>query len=240
MKSQNIFWGIGSIKGIGEDTALQVIAERDKNGEYKDFDDFHDRHSFTGSKVKKQTYEALISSGAFDRLYHIKNESERGNLIKDFREKYGVKVANKEKDCYTVGEITQKWWWLLKQKELTGLADVNYSEIASTMEIDTKFFTQIELNTKQGFGIFRLFGGYIVECKVSKSKKGKFARLTIEHNYKLFKLIVWSDEYMLYEKELTGCEKSIIIFSANLKYEDKWTKGNQLTLTNKSILKVLK
>lgn len=69
--SSTIFWGLGSIKGIGEDTAMQIINERNKNGNYLSFADFYFRHIFKGSKVKKQTFEALIASGCFDELYNF-------------------------------------------------------------------------------------------------------------------------------------------------------------------------
>ena len=241
MNSKNIFWGIGSIKGIGEDTAIQIINERKENGEYKSFADFLHRHTFKGSKVKKQTYEALISSGAFDRLYNFEGaEIKRHSLIKRFRTYRKVKVSNPKRDPYTIGNVEENWWWLLKQKELTGLAFVDYKTIAEHMGIDRVFCTNGELGHNQMKGVYRTFGGYVVDCKISKSKRGKFARLTIEHNYKLFKVVLWSDEYTRFQEELKGCEKSLVIFTAQLKFEGKWTKGNQFTLSEDSILKVLR
>lgn len=241
MDSKNIFWGIGSIKGIGEDTAIQIINERKDNGEYKSFADFLYRHTFKGSKVKKQTYEALISSGAFDRLYGFdKCEIKRHSLIKRFRTYRKVKIAKPERDPYTIGNLDKNWWWLLKQKELTGLAFVDYETIALESGIERKYCTSLELSQRQARGIFRAFGGYVVECKIGKSKRGKYARLTIEHNYKLFKIVIWSEEYARFSEDLEGCEKSIIVFTADLRYEAKWTKGNQFTLNSDSVLKKLK
>ena len=49
--SSTIFWGLGSIKGIGEETAMQIINERNKNGNYLSFADFYFRHIFKGSKL---------------------------------------------------------------------------------------------------------------------------------------------------------------------------------------------
>lgn len=241
MKSQNIFWGLGSIKGIGEDTAMQIISDRQKLGEYKSFANFLARHTFTGSKVKKQTYEALISSGAFDGLYGFKNQEEkRYSLIRRFRMFKKVKIANPSRDAYTTGETTKRWWWLLKQKELTGLAYIDYTRLSLDLGIERQFCNQMELGVQQRLGIFRTFGGYVVECVIGKSKKGKYARITIENNYKIYKLVVWSEAYANFEKEINNCEKSLIIFTADLKYEKVWTKGNQFTLGDESIFKILK
>jgi len=240
MESQNIYWGLGSIKGIGDDTAFQVINDRKENGKYHNLTEFIERHTFKGSKVKKQTFEALISAGAFDGLYRIKNgKKDRFSLVNRFRIFKSVKVANKKRDPYTVGSTDKNWWWLLKQKELTGLAFVDYRKLAEDHGIETDFCTLQDLSGQQK-GIFRSFGGYVVECKIGKSKRGKYARIQIEHNYKMHKLIIWSEEYARFEEILKNCEKSFIVFSANLKYEAKWTKGNQFTLTENSILKVLK
>lgn len=241
MDSQKIYWGLGSIKGIGDDTAMQVIAEKEANGVYYSLTDFIKRHTFTGSKVKKQTFEALISAGAFDGLYRIKDaKNVRFSLINRFRLLKKVKLSNKARDPYTIGSTGEKWWWLLKQKELTGLAFVDYRKIVEDEGIDIDFCSLSELNEQQNREIFKSFGGYVVECKVGKSRRGKYARIQIEHNYKMYKVIIWSEEYARFEETLKNCEKSFIVFSAGLRYEAKWTKGNQFTLTEKSVLKVLK
>lgn len=239
--SSTIFWGIGTIKGIGEDTAIQIIEERKKNGEYKSFADFYFRSTFKGSKVKKQTYEALISSGAFDNLYNFEGaEIKRHNLIKRYRKFKRVKVSNPKRDVYTIGATHELWWWKKQQKVLTGLAFVDYKQIAEEHDILTQFCTLSEFSSKQQRGIFRGFGGYIMEMKVGRSKKGSYARLTVEHNYKLFKILIWSEEYERFKKQLEGCEKALITFSGELRYDPKWSKANQFTLKESSKLIILK
>lgn len=240
MVTKDIFWGIQSIKGIGEDTAIQIINERKENGEYEGLIDFIDRHTFTGSKVKKQTYEALISAGSFDSLHDLEGSVKgRYDLINQFRAIKKVKVAKPERDAYTIGSVDHNWWWLLKQKELTGLAYIDYNEIAVENGIERGYCTPSELNQQQHKAIFRSFGGYVVECKISSSSRGKFARLTIENNYKLFKVVLWSDEYVMFEEQIKACEKSLVIFTAMLKYEAKYTKGNQFTLNEDSVFQTL-
>jgi DNA polymerase-3 subunit alpha len=240
-ESKNIFWGIESIKGIGEETAHQIIKERDDNGKYISFANFLERHTFKGSKVKKQTYEALVAVGAFDLLYGFNGQEEKRNsLIKRYRIHTKKKISNPARDPYTIGSIEKKWWWLLKQKELTGLAFIDYEQIAEGFDIKTPFCSQIDLFKNQPKSVLRSFGGYVVECKLGNTSKGKYARLLIENNYKLYKVILWPESYSLYKTELKNCEKSIIIFTANLQYEKKYTKGNQFTLSADSILKTLR
>lgn len=240
-ETSTIFWGLGSIKGIGEDTALQIIDERKKRP-YISLVDFVERHTFTGSKVKKQTYEGLIASGCFDLLYdHAGKEELRGELIEMYRglKKVKLTAVQIQKDIYTNGQIDERWWWQLQQKNLTGLALIGYEEIADTYGFESKFCTPLEFNQRQDRDLFRAFGGYVVECKVGRSKNGKYARVTVENNYKQIKLLIWSDEYAKFEDELKNCEKKLIIFEGSLRYDEKWSKANQFTLKEESNLIVL-
>lgn len=239
-ETSTIFWGLGSIKGIGEDTALQIIKEREANGEYKSFSDFYHRCVFKGSKVNKTTIEALIACGAFDILYGFEdNVCKRNSLIRRFRIFKKVKIKDTNKDPYSSNDIYERWWWNLQQKKLTGLSFIDYKEIAEEMEIETKFLTPLEFSKKQDRGIFRAFGGYISEIKVGRSVKGQYARLTVEHNYKLIKVLVWSEEYAQFKDQLKQGEKKLVIFTGNIKYDPKWSKANQFTLSSESMLKVL-
>ena len=239
-KTNTIYWGIESIKGIGETTADQIIRLRKKGGEYKSFADFYFRNTFTGSKVKKQTFEALISSGAFDLLYRFEDfEEKRGLLINRYRKYKKVKVGNPKTDPYTIGQLHEKWWWQLMQKRLTGFIFVDYGILCNELGIETVPANDRELGLSQNRGIFRSFGGYVVECKIRQSVKGKFAAILIESNYKLYRLMLWNDTYEIYKDELKNIEKSFVIFNAQIRYEDKWVKGNQFTLQENSKFIVL-
>jgi DNA polymerase-3 subunit alpha len=236
-ESSTIFWGLGSIKGIGEDTAMQIIKDREQHGDYESFDEFCARHLFKGSKVKKQTYEALVASGAFDDMYNFEGREEnRLSLIQQYRSMRKVKIANPSRDPYTIGQLDERWWWCLQQKRLTGLASIDYKQIAEDNNIETAFCTLSELGSRQEKSIFRSFGGYIVEAKVGRSAKGEYCRITIEHNYKLFKVMVWSEEFENFKEQLKNSEKSLLIFEGEVKYDARWSKANQFTLKENSKL----
>ena len=241
LEDNAIFWGIESIKGIGETTAEQVIRERDENGNYTSLENFIDRHSFKGSKVKKGTFESLIACGAFDKIYELEGrEEQRGKLLERFRQLKKVKIAKPEKDIYTIGETHEKWWWKLTQKRLTGIATVDYKTICEENGINMPFATSSVMSSPQKYGIDKSFGGYVLECKIRSSSRGRFASLTIESNYKTYRIIMWNGEYEIFKDRLKGIEKSFLIFSGELRYEEKWTKGNQFTLKDYSDFIVLK
>ena len=116
---------------------------------------------------------------------------------------------------------------------------INYEQVAEEQDCGNNFLTTRDLNNRQQRGIFKSFGGYVTQCKIGNTKNGKYARLVIENNYKLHKIIMWADEYENFKDLLKGCEKKIILFSAELKYDANFTKGNQFTFKENSFLKVL-
>ena len=59
-----IRFGLAGIKGVGELAAQQIIAEREANGPFADFDDFAAR--VDGRGVNKRVLEHLVKTGAFD------------------------------------------------------------------------------------------------------------------------------------------------------------------------------
>ena len=63
-KSDEIRFGLGAIKGVGEGASLCIIEERQKNGTYKDVWDFMSRVNLKA--VNKKCIENLIKAGAFD------------------------------------------------------------------------------------------------------------------------------------------------------------------------------
>ncbi len=63
---KTIVYGLGAIKGVGEQAMQSVIDSRLKDGPYKDLFDFC--HRIDLKKINKRTLEALIRAGALDCL----------------------------------------------------------------------------------------------------------------------------------------------------------------------------
>ena len=68
--SNGIRFGLGSIKNVGTAAVDEIVNEREKNGNYKDFGDFCER--IKNSSVNKKCIESLIKAGAFDELGHTR------------------------------------------------------------------------------------------------------------------------------------------------------------------------
>ena len=62
-KNGEIRFGLGGIKGFGENIVKAILADREENGPYADIYDFVERMSGT---VNRKAFESLLHSGAFD------------------------------------------------------------------------------------------------------------------------------------------------------------------------------
>lgn len=64
--TETIVYGLGAIKGVGEQAMQSVIESREQQGDFKDIFDFC--HRIDLKKLNKRTLEALIRAGAMDCL----------------------------------------------------------------------------------------------------------------------------------------------------------------------------
>lgn len=64
VENQNIRYGLAGLKGVGVSVIDMIVQERNKNGNYKSFQDFIDRSE--QQVLNKKCIESLILGGAFD------------------------------------------------------------------------------------------------------------------------------------------------------------------------------
>ncbi len=68
LEDGNIRFGLEAVKNVGTGAIESIVEEREKDGKYKNFEDFCTRVNL--SKVNKRVMESLIKCGAFDSLGH--------------------------------------------------------------------------------------------------------------------------------------------------------------------------
>ena len=98
-KDGNIRFGLNAIKGVGEQAARQIIAEREKNGPFSDVFDFVSRIDLFA--VNKKNIEALAIAGAFDTLGSVERHQffltgQDGTIFLDQLVRYGSKIQNEK------------------------------------------------------------------------------------------------------------------------------------------------
>ncbi len=95
-KQQNIIYGLGAIKGVGESAINSIIETRIQGGEFKDIFDFARRIDLR--KVNRRVFDALIKAGAMD-CFGI----ERSILAASIEQV--MKVAEKEHQNANLGQF---------------------------------------------------------------------------------------------------------------------------------------
>jgi DNA polymerase-3 subunit alpha len=73
----DVIYGLSQVKGIGEPTAAQIVAQREHDGLYTSMEDFDARNFFSGSKVDRGNLATLVRVGAFDDLVPNRRAVER-------------------------------------------------------------------------------------------------------------------------------------------------------------------
>ena len=91
--SGNIRFGLGAVKGVGENAVQAIIDERDKNGNFKNIFDFVERVNLTA--CNRKNIENIALAGGFDSL-GIKREmffaaNAKGETYTELLIRYGTK-----------------------------------------------------------------------------------------------------------------------------------------------------
>lgn len=244
-KDNSIYWAINATKQVGEKAQNQIMEERSKNGEYFSLTEFIDRHTFKGSAVNKSVIENLIYSGAFDMMDETREFSNifsaREFMLGKYREKNKVKI-DKEKDEYFLAfekkKIGKDWWWLLQQKNKSGFAFFDYEglvrEYLKPKVRNGVFYNVEDLQNYDGSTYeMVMVGGYVLEVEEREGKKGRFANLLLESNYKFLRVVIFPDDYEENADFFISSKKSILLLSGKANF-DKFKEEYVLQVNSNS------
>ncbi|NSW90643.1 MAG: DNA polymerase III subunit alpha [Firmicutes bacterium] len=131
-----IRFGMAAVKNVGENAAREIIKERERGGNFRNFRDFCER--IAGRDINKKCVESLIKCGAFDSLgvYRSKlmgsyekmmdgiQETKRKNLkgqISIFDISVNVEKTKRDEDIYPDVKEYPSNILLAMEKEMLGL-----------------------------------------------------------------------------------------------------------------------
>lgn len=244
-KDNSIYWAINATKQVGEKAQNQIMEERSKNGEYFSLAEFIDRHTFKGSAVNKSVIENLIYSGAFDTMDETREFSNifsaREFMLGKYREKNKIKI-DKEKDEYFLAfekkKIAKDWWWLLQQKNKSGFAFFDYEglvrEYLKPKVRNGVFYNVEDLQNYDGSTYeMVMVGGYVLEVEEREERKGRFANLLLESNYKFLRVVIFPDDYEENADFFISSKKSILLLSGKANF-DKFKEEYVLQVNSNS------
>lgn len=244
-KDNSIYWAINATKQVGEKAQNQIMEERSKNGEYFSLAEFIDRHTFKGSAVNKSVIENLIYSGAFDMMDETREFSNifsaREFMLGKYREKNKIKI-DKEKDEYFLAfekkKISKDWWWLLQQKNKSGFAFFDYEglvrEYLKPKVRNGVFYNVEDLQNYDGSTYeMVMVGGYALEVEEREGKKGRFANLLLESNYKFLRVVIFPDDYEENAEFFQSTKKNLLLLSGKANF-DKFKEEYVLQVNSNS------
>lgn len=244
-KDNSIYWAINATKQVGEKAQNQIMEERSKNGEYFSLAEFIDRHTFKGSAVNKSVIENLIYSGAFDMMDETREFSNifsaREFMLGKYREKNKIKIG-KEKDEYFLAfekkKIGKDWWWLLQQKNKSGFVFFDYEglvrEYLKPKVRNGVFYNVEDLQNYDGSTYeMVMVGGYVLEVEEREGKKGRFANLLLESNYKFLRVVIFPDDYEENAEFFQSTKKNLLLLSGKANF-DKFKEEYVLQVNSNS------
>lgn len=211
-ENNEIIYGLGAIKGVGEAAVEMIIASRVRDGNFKDLFDFCRR--FDAQKVNRRTLEALIRSGSLDKL-GVNRASLMATLETALQaaEQQGQASARGQRDLFgdafvlppqqTIALTEWPMEELLKgEKETLGFylsAHPLQRYESELLQFTTAKLTELSTSKSQSV----LIAGWVVAIKVLHTKRGdRMAIVTLEDQVGRLDLTVFSEAYNTYKDVL--------------------------------------
>lgn len=236
-ETNSIYWSISKIKGLGESVTPKIIEERKRGGNFYSYEEFKTR--FAKKDVNRAKLFALILSGAFDDVegISVNKPEERLDLVK----KHFLSYKEPLPEEYKSSLVLKKYFWIKKQKELTGYGYIDYKELVYN-DPDIKKYKDIifsgeEFETSQDYTKC-IIVGEVLYINEKKSKHGEWLRLTMLSNYSLINVNIWNDKYVEYNELLIESVGKIILIKGITKFSN-YQNNMQLNSDETTIIKII-
>ena len=233
---EDIRFGLGAVRNVGEDVVESIIASREEKGDFKDFSDYLDK--IDAVAASKRVTESLIKAGAFDSLGH-----PRKGLVLVHEDAVDAVVATKKAaakgqfdlfaglgaeeagDVFKVEVPDQEWerkHELALERDMLGLYVSGHPldgfEDALDAQIDTPLPTVLsgELPNNKDVKI----GGIISSVERRVDRNGApwvIATLEDQHGAQV-ELLVFAKTYQMVAPQIV--EDNIVLAKAKIRYRD--------------------
>ena len=223
--NEEIVYGIGAVKGVGEGPVEVILEEREQNGPFKDLFDFCARIDL--KKVNRRILEKLIQSGAMDKL-----GPHRAALMATLQE--AMKAAEQHHKAEAIGQgdmfgllttepekveqafaQTPKWpeaVWLEYERETLGLYLTGHPINQYLGELKHYTSNRLKDLTPTGRGKKVKAAGLVISARQMVSKKSgkRFCILTIDDRSGRLNVGLFGEDCDKYE-EIAVKDKILIV-----------------------------
>lgn len=237
----NIIYGLGAIKGLGEGPIENIMAARQDGGPFKDLFDFCAR--VDSRKVNKRALEAMIRSGAldsigpkveldFDRaaMFAAMNEAVKAaeqsaaNASAGMVDLFGdvVPSGSDEEGGDVYGEFRNTRVWSMKErlngeKDTLGLYLTGHPIDEYRREV--RHLAPSRINDLKPDKSSQRVAGLVVAMRVMKTKRGDtMGFVTLDDRSGRIEVAIFSDTYNEYRDKLV--KDSILVISGQVSFDD--------------------
>ncbi len=230
-----IRYSLSSIKNVGTDAVKNIVEIREKDGEFKNIDDFLNRVSY--SLITKKSIESLIKSGAFDKIEPNRNKlSQSIDLMLNYSHSIEKEKSSYQSNLFNNNDFNKlpidlqdatKWSFQeATNNEFSSLGLYlsahpldSYSNILSkinvtkSMEILYEPDKYVNKNVK--------LCGLIFNIQKRQSPRGRWVSIQLNDLSGSVEINIYSDVLIKYEDYLI--EKNLILIDAEIKNENNQT-----------------
>ena len=218
-----IRFGLAGIKGVGVSCVDAIVAERDKNGNYKDIFDFVQR--LNQGACNRKALESMALAGAFDDFKEIKREdffevNPRGEVFSDTLMKFGARYQASQQEMQNslfgafgaievaTPEIPKAEPWsqlerLNRERDLVGMYLSAHPLDPYFIEVNYGCDTPLAEVNKRSDELDKelTMGGIVVDFQTRMGKKGgQFGILKIEDYTGSFEFMLFGNKFVDYQK----------------------------------------
>jgi len=247
-------FGLGAVKGVGENAVDAIVSERIENGNYENVSDLFKRVNLQAAN--KKCFENLVQAGALDALEEEVHRAmffapsmEGGTWLEEllrfgnaFRsgndagpDLFGsVEVEIKEPH----GPQTEPWHRfdeLTKEKDVVGIYISGHP--LDTYRFEIEHFCRGDISCFQDMNKYlgkdMRLAGIITQAEHRLTKTGKpFGSLTIEDYFDSYRIMLFGEDYVKFKHYL---ESGMILFVKGMIKERKWGNEGELEFKVSSI-----
>lgn len=237
-KTNKIYWSLIQIKEVGEVATNTILEVRKEKGKFFSLEEFIER--VPKNKVNKKVIESLIYAGGFDEVERIKSPLQRKKLFEKYYQISNVKIKDDEKNILLSGDVYKEYWWVLKQKEFSGLGYLDYylliqdyTDFDVSMFVDgVEFFSEIK-----GIVSDKMIAGIIVNIIERSSKNGDFAELELDSNDEKIYCVLWNDAWEEYKQYIKIGK--IVIVTGKIVYDGRYKNSNVFQSDDNTQVKII-
>lgn len=236
----NIIYGLGAIKGLGEGPIENIIAARDAGGPFSDIFDFCAR--VDSRKVNKRALEAIIRSGAADNLGPGQDldidrammfaalgeavkaaDQSKANANAGMVDLFGdvVPTASEGGDVYS--EFRNSRCWSIKERlngEKNTLGLYLTGHPIEEYQHELKHFVSSRIaDLRPERKVNQRVAGLVVEFRVMKTRRGdNMAFATLDDRSGRIEIAIFSDTYDKYRDKLA--KDALIVVEGEVSFDD--------------------